>query len=837
MKWNSFRSTFVVAVVLATASAHAQTIRTAVPAQRNPAEFGLLRAGQLAKAGTQLSRAFLEYRMHVNQGRTTEFRPSNRLLPFADGFVLVDARASGPGNALFADLTRLGLTRGARAGEIVSGFFPLAALGDAVALSSLRSIVASPAPIRNTGSITSQGDIALRAEAARLTHGVDGTDVSVAVLSDSYDTLGGAAADIATGDLPNGGVPVINGESPYCGALIYCIDEGRAMLQIVHDIAPAADLLFANALGGIAGYATAIDSVASAGADVIVDDLMYLNEPWFQDGVVAQAVDAAASGGVAYFSAAGNAGRASMEAPFNDSGVVFCIEFFYPIGDCDPIYERVGRMHDFDPGPGVDLYQGLTVPVNTVLTIAMQWDQPFGGPGPDADHDIILVDETGGIYFELSANDNVTTGESWEVLQFDNNEVLGYGDKFNLIITYDDVDSRGPGATLLKTIIFGSSSFDEHSTNSPTLVGHANADGAQAVGAAFFAETPEFGVAPPLKEPYSSAGGVPILFNTNGIALAGAELRAKPEITATDGVNTTFFFSDSYGNDGIDDFFGTSAAAPHAGGVAALMLDANPGATPQQLRSALQASAIDMDSAGYDHDSGAGLIQADAAVSAILASGGNIPPSASFSVLKLDLLVEFTDTSSDSDGSVVSWNWSFGDGNTSGVPNPSHTYAASDSYDVVLTVTDDDGDEDSMVQTIVVDDGSGNAAPVANFSYVCSGMDCTFDGTLSTDDAGIVSYAWDFGDGNVSLLAAPTHSYSSQGNYTVSLAVTDAESASDSASASFRVKNRGNISGSTSGDTGGSTASGDTEKGRKKCTDGIDNDGDGFIDAADPDCQ
>lgn len=837
MKWTSLRSSFVVAILFTAAAGHAQTIRTAIPAQQRPAENGLFRAGQLAKAGTHLSRAFLEYRTHVDQGRTTEFRPSNQLLSFSDGSVLVDARASAPGDTLFADLVQLGLTRGARAGEIVSGLLPITVLGDAVALSSLRSIVASPRPIRNVGSITSQGDIALRSEAARVVFGTDGTDVAVGVLSDSYDALGGAAADVASGDLPLGGVPVINGESPYCGVLIFCIDEGRAMLQIVHDIAPAADLLFANALGGIAAYATAIEDLAAAGADVLVDDLMYLNEPWFQDGVVAQAVDAVASSGIAYFSAAGNAGRASMETSFNDSGVIFCIEFFEPLGDCDPIYERVGRMHDFDAGPGVDLYQGVTVPVNTVLTVAMQWDQPFGGPGPDTDHDIVLLDETGGIYFELSANDNVSIGESWEVLQFENHEVLGYGDKFSLIITYDDVDSRGPGATLLKTIIFGSASFEEHSTNSSTLVGHANADGAQAVGAAFFAETPEYGVSPPLTQPYSSAGGVPILFNTNGIRLAEAELRAKPEITATDGVNTTFFFSDSYGNDGIDDFFGTSAAAPHAAGVAALMLDVNPGATPQQLLSALQTSAIDMDAVGFDHDSGAGLIQADAAISALLASGGNIPPDASFSILEHGLFVEFTDTSSDADGSIISWEWSFGDGNTSGVQHPSHTYDAGGSYDAVLTVTDDDGDVDSTTQTIVVDDGGGNSPPVAGFAYTCAGTDCSFDGTLSSDDAGVLAYAWEFGDGSVSLLAAPTHTYSSPGNYTVTLSITDTESLTDSVSASIRIKNRGNTSGSTTGDADGGTGGGDSEKGRKKCSDGLDNDGDGLIDAADLDCQ
>ncbi len=822
-------------------NSQAQTIHSAVPAQQHPGQHGLYKAGQLSKASSSLVRAFAEYHTHVGQGRTTAFRPSDQFLQFDAGRVLIDARATGQGNELLADLERLGLVNGASAGQVVSGLFPLAAVDRAVALSSLRSIAASPPPITHTGSITSQGDIALRATIARSVHGVDGSGITVGVLSDAYDTLGGAAADIASGDLPPVGVHVLNGESEYCGTLIFCIDEGRAMLQIIHDLAPGAGLLFHHGLGGKAGYAAAITALRDAGADVIVDDLMYLNEPMFQDGVVAQAVDSVTASGVAYFSAAGNAGRKSYVAPFDDSGEIFCIEFFLPIGDCHPLYERVGRMHDFDPGPGVDLYQSITVPVDTVLNVALQWDQPFGGSGPDNDHDIVLLDETGGVYFTLSANDNITTGEGWEVLQFQNAEVLGYGEKFTLIITYDDVDSQGPPATLLKTVVFGSATIDEFATNSSTLMGHANAAGAQAVGAAFFADTPEFGVSPPLPETYSSAGGTPILFNPNGTPLGTAELRDKPEFSAVDGVNTTFFFDDSYGNDGIDDFFGTSAAAPHAAAVAALMLQALmlqelPVATPAQIKSALQGSAIDMLSPGFDQDTGAGLIQADAAIDALLAAGGNIPPSAAFNTAIAGLQVNFTDTSTDSDGTVTVWDWDFGDGNTSSAQNPSHVYATGGTYTVTLTVTDNDSATDSMSQAVTVVTGGGNAPPIASFTYSCTARDCSFDGTGSSDDVGIVSYAWDFGDGSGSTLTTPTamHTYASSGNYTVTLIVSDIETASDTTSASFRIKNRGNTSGSSGGADDGT---GGSEKGRKKCTDGIDNDGDGLVDSADPDCQ
>ncbi len=806
---------------------------TAVPARQQPGQQGLYKAAQLSKAGTALAQAFAEYRAHLNRASPAAFAPGNRFLPYRAGRVLVEARASADGPQLLADLRRLGLTGGSQYGRLVSGYLPLAVVDRAVALDSLRSISAAIAPVRSAGAITSEGDVALRAEIARTTYTVSGAGVAVGVLSDSFDSLGGAAADIASGDLPAAGVQVL-AESTACGTLIFCIDEGRAMLQIIHDMAPGADLLFSTGLASKPEYAAAIEALASAGADVIVDDLLYLNEPMFQDGIVAQAVDSVTAGGAIYYSAAGNAGTESYESAFDDSGVVLCIEFFLPLGDCDPIYERVGRMHDFDPGPAVDNYLYVTVPLNGVLTVAMQWNEPFNGPR--IDHDLVLLDETGGTYYTISANDNIPMGEGWEVLQFQNSEFLYSSTSYALAITYDDVDSIDPPAGLVKLVVFGSgNTINEHDTDSATLFGHANAAGAAAVGAAFWEDTPAFGAPVPQLEPYSSRGGTPLFFNSNGSAKAAPEVRPKPEMTAVDGVETTFFFSDADG-DGVDEFFGTSAAAPHAAGLAALLLEARPGSVAGQVNAALEGSAIDMATAGFDFDTGGGLVQADAAIGALLAAGDNLPPAAAFTFSGSGLTVDFADTSTDANDSVTGWSWDFGDGNTSVVRNPSHAYAAGGTYRVMLTVTDSNGTEDATGRLVTVGGGGtgGNAPPVAAFAYNCTARDCLFDSSASTDDAGIVSWNWDFGDGNGSSEPNPAHSYAAQGNYTVTLTVTDAEGEGDSASASFRVKNRGNTSGSTGGgDSGGDTGS---ERGRKKCSDGIDNDGDGLIDGADPDC-
>ena len=135
------------------------------------------------------------------------------------------------------------------------------------------------------------------------------------------------------------------------------------MLQIVHDVAPAAELAFNTAVLGQAGFAQGIVNLATvAASDVIVDDIIYFAEPMFQDGVIAQAVDQVVDLGVAYFSSAGNANRTSYESAFDDSG----------------ISGFGGALHDFDPGAGVDTFQQVTLGAGASISLSFQWDDPFG---------------------------------------------------------------------------------------------------------------------------------------------------------------------------------------------------------------------------------------------------------------------------------------------------------------------------------------------------------------------------------------------------------------------------------------------------------------------------
>jgi subtilisin family serine protease len=160
-------------------------------------------------------------------------------------------------------------------------------------------------------------------------------------------------------------------------------------------------------------------------------------------------------------------------------------------------------------------------------------------------------------------------------------------------------------------------------TQSSTVFGHKNTRNTAAVGAAWWERTPEFGVQVPQLESFSSRGGTRILFDDNGVPLATPEIRQQPRFTAVDGTSTTFFGRSNRF------FFGTSAAAPNCAAIALLMLQINPRLTPAEVYGALASTAIDMNTAGYDFDSGAGLVDAFAAVSLIeaLSSAPSSAPS------------------------------------------------------------------------------------------------------------------------------------------------------------------------------------------------------------------
>src|SRR5207247_1172532 len=152
------------------------------------------------------------------------------------------------------------------------------------------------------------------------------------------------------------------------------------------------------------------------------------------------------------------------------------------------------------------------------------------------------------------------------------------------------------------------------------------------------------------------------------------------------------------------------------------------------------------------------------------------------------LTCTFTSTSSDPDGSIAGYSWSFGDGSPAvTTQNASHTYAAGGSYTVTLTVTDNQGAPSSTAPKTVAPPPP--TPPRASFTRSCNGLTCNFTSTSSDPDGSIVSYSWNFGDGSpVSTLQNPSHTYAAGGSYTVTLQVTDNQGAQSAlASQTFTV--------------------------------------------------
>ena len=200
--------------------------------------------------------------------------------------------------------------------------------GVTAASGQLSNVIPGPT---GRGSRSSEGDITHLAVAARAAFSTTGAGIKIGVLSDGVRNL---AASQAAGDL--GPVKVIGPPAP-CASFVVC-DEGTAMLEIIHDLAPGAELYFASGLVSITSFADNIRALRAAGCDIIVDDLFYFVETPFQDGqapgiisnsnggVVIQAVKDVTASGALYFSSAGNSGNfndgtaGAWEGDFADGG-------------------------------------------------------------------------------------------------------------------------------------------------------------------------------------------------------------------------------------------------------------------------------------------------------------------------------------------------------------------------------------------------------------------------------------------------------------------------------------------------------------------------------------
>ncbi|MEM6631945.1 MAG: T9SS type A sorting domain-containing protein [Bacteroidota bacterium] len=548
--------------------------------------------------------------------------------------ISVSAIPNGNPEQLKSDLEAIGAKNTRIAMKMVQAWIPMDKLADIREMNSLTCAIPDFKPNQNIGSVTSQGDASMRSDLIRELRGIDGSGITIGILSDAFNTLGGADAGIASGDLPGPGNP--NGFATPVEVLSEFlsvgIDEGRGMAEIIHDVAPGAELKFYSAFNGYFDFAAGIRALANAGCDIIVDDIFYLAEPYFQDGVIAQAVTDVTAQGVAYFSSAGNSGRESYEADFNPSG------FLLP---------GFGEFHDFGGG---DISQNIIVPPGGTINYWLQWPDPSflsdpfnSGPPAESDFDMYLFDPAIGDFIGASIFDNIADRVPIEFITYTN--TTGAPQELELII----VSFAGPTDRRLKYIEFGDGILaEEYFTFSGTCVGHSQAEGGYGVGASAYFNNSEFGLPVSDINAFSSAGGVAIFLDPIGNRLPGPIVREQPYITGPDGANTSFFppFQPAENfdveGDGFPNFFGTSASAPHIAAVAALLLEADPSLSPEEIGLALRNTAEDMDDestggfdAGFDFNTGYGFVQADAALASVLTEG---------SVYRFELYNSTTDT-------------------------------------------------------------------------------------------------------------------------------------------------------------------------------------------------
>jgi hypothetical protein len=490
----------------------------------------------------------------------------------ADGRVLVDLRA---------DVTDSLLRRIERAGGIVVNShprfgavrvrLPLAALEEIAALSAVHSVRA--ADVMMTQAInTTEGDVAHRADIARANFGTDGSGVQVGAISDSVDAL---ATLQGSGDLP-ATVTVLAGQSGNPGT-----SEGTALLEIVHDMAPGSDLFFATGSGGQAQMAQNILDLAAAGCDVIVDDVLYLGEPVFQPGILAQAVEDVAANGVVFLSAAGNSGNL-------DSGTAGVWEGDYAATALPaPLTGAALSAHDFGGGNSNE------ITFDPPSAITLQWADPLAAA--DNDLDLFLLDAT--LTNVLAASTNTQNGSQ---------------------DAFEAIDSQVPNDTgnrLVVTLFAGTGRFLHLNTHRGMLseatdgqiFGHPATESALAVAAVNVATAgggPFIGgVANPV-EPFSSDGPRRIYFNADGSPVTVVEgdpffSLNKPDISGADGVSTA--------TPGFNSFFGSSASAPHLAAISALYRSRFPNRDIDDFFADLFASALDIEDPGFDRNSGFGI--------------------------------------------------------------------------------------------------------------------------------------------------------------------------------------------------------------------------------------
>ncbi|MCH8161178.1 MAG: S8 family serine peptidase, partial [Chloroflexi bacterium] len=474
---------------------------------------------------------------------------------------------------------------------IVQAWVPVDALRELSGLPIVQSVRLPDYPHLNAGSIETEGDAVLKSDELRTALGVDGTGVTIGVISDG---VAGLAASQGLGDLPAVDTSTCN-VVPQSPASSGAGAEGTAMLEIVHDIAPGASLMFGHFGFGFTGtvldFNDAVDCLA-ANADIVVDDIgWFISGPYDGSSFVSQNTADALNGPgpiLGYYTAVANLAQAHYQDPYVESSTVLMGS------DIDPLLppDDTWVLHEFDAtggtkgtkhaglvGPPADGNR-LILPPGGSLSIFLAWDDPWGSSLND--YDLFIGDGSGinvcgGNFqgpgpnsFPAEACFWVNTGPTDLELDIIIGNFLGEAApvEFDMFLLCRSCSDLGNGNLL------------DFNTAGSSVPNQSDAGGSPAsvisLGAVRHGTPNDI-------EPFSS----------HGLTEDG---RLKPDIVAPDGVCVTG--SGGFGQPSCQGsgnrFFGTSAAAPHAAAVAALLLECDPGLSRTGLYDRMVLTAIDL---------------------------------------------------------------------------------------------------------------------------------------------------------------------------------------------------------------------------------------------------
>ena len=446
--------------------------------------------------------------------------------------------------------------------------------------------------LEETGDAITQGDAAQSTDVVRESYrivseegsaAVDGTGVKIVVFSNSFDAnpTGGQqsneAIDVGAGDLPgtagngnpngyNTPVEVIK-EYPYTFGIIS--DEGRAMLQIAHDIAPGASLAFRTGVLSPRDFELGIKNLSSTENTIALDDITFPGEPMFGISNIGKAIQDFTEDGNYYFTSAGNFSNRAYQAIFQASDGANIPEF---VPDAGTVAHIFGNTND--------IYQRFSVKSGETYMIVLQWDEDFASQdnmlGAASDLDFWVVDDqqrllVGNNYYNDGEDD--IENDARDPIEYITFRATADGEA-NFMITSAN---GNPGALPFRYIIFIPNSLEvlEFYDGAPTMSGHTLTPAALAIGAVDFRKS--LNSEPFTPQPFSSFAGILPGALPTDIAVAQVAL------SSFDGVNTnvqTIGQNEVAGvpvdGDPYKNFFGTSASVVHVAAAFALTKSAIP---------------------------------------------------------------------------------------------------------------------------------------------------------------------------------------------------------------------------------------------------------------------